>query len=54
MPVWIGVGIAQFGGDPVFEPLGYEVLQTLGLLMHLIPRIPEKLMQEPFEEAMVA
>ena len=52
--MWIGVGITQFGGDPVFEALRNEVFQTLGFLMHLIPRIAEKLMQDPLEQAVVA
>ena len=54
MPVRIGVWIAQFRGDAVFQPFRYEVFQTLGLLMHLIPRIAEELMQEPFQQAMMA
>ena len=54
MPVWVRVGIAQLGGDPVFQPLRDEVLQPLGLLMHLVPRVAEELVQKSLEQAMVA
>ncbi len=54
MPVRVGVGIAQLGGNPVFQPLGDEMLQALGLLMHLVPRIAEKLVQKSLEQPMVA
>ena len=54
MPVRVRLGITQFGGDPVFESLRYEVFQPLGLLVYFIPRIAEEFMQELFQQAMVA
>lgn len=39
MAVWIALRIAQFGRDSVLELLRYEVLQTLGFFVDLIPSV---------------
>jgi hypothetical protein len=50
----IELGVAELGGDALFEALRDEMFEAFGLLMHLVPGIVEDLMEESFDEAMVA
>lgn len=52
--VGVELGVAELGGDALFEALGDEVLEALGLLVDLVPGVVEDLVEEGFEEAMVA
>ena len=54
MPVRIDFRIAENGGNAVFKTLGDEVFQPLGLLMHFVPGILQNVMQEEFEQAVMA
>lgn len=49
----IGLGIAELGGDSIFQALRNEMLQAFGLLMHFVPRVIEHIMQKSFEQAMM-
>jgi hypothetical protein len=37
--VWIETRIAEFGGDPILEFFGYEVLKALGFFVNFVPAI---------------
>ncbi len=50
----VELGVAEFGGDALFEPLRDEVLEALGLLVHFVPGIVEDLVEEGLDEAMMA
>ena len=54
MPVRVDFGIAQDRGHAVFETLGDEVFQPFGLLVHFVPGILQNVMQEEFEQAVMA
>ncbi len=54
MPVRVGIWIAQFGGNPVFQPLGNKMFQTLGFGVNFIPRKVENIMKKSFQEPMMA
>lgn len=53
MAVRIRIGVAQFGGDSIFELFGDEMLEALGFFVDLIPGIVQNVMQEAFEKAVV-
>lgn len=53
MSVRISGGLAQLGGDPIFELFRYVVFQPLRLFMHFVPGVVKNLMQESFEQAMM-
>jgi len=46
--------VAKLGGDALFKALGDEVLEALGFLMDLVPRVVEDSVEEGLDEAMVA
>ena len=50
----VELGIAELGGDALFESLGDEVLEALGLLVHLFHGVVEDLVEEGLDEAMMA
>ena len=52
--VRVKLRVAKFGCDAFFESLGDEVLEALGLLMHLVPGVAEDLVKKGFEEPMMA
>ena len=52
--VRVKLGVAELGGDALFEPLGDEVFEALGLLVHLVPGVAEDLVKKCFEQPMVA
>lgn len=54
MSVRICFGITQLGGNPILQFFGDEMLQTLGLFMDFVPLIIENVVQEAFEQAVVA
>ena len=54
MAVRIGVRIAKFRGNPVFEALRNEMLEAFGFLVHFIPMIAENIVQESLEQAVMA
>ena len=54
MSVRVRVGISQFGGDSVFQPLGNEVLQPFGFFMYFIPRIVQNIMKKSFQQPVMA
>src|SRR5206468_683341 len=51
--VWVKLRVSELGGDALFESLGDEVLEALGLLVHFVPRVAEDLMKKSFEQSMV-
>ena len=53
VPVRVDFGVAENGGDPIFETLRDEVFQPLGLVMDLVPGILQNVMQEEFQEAVM-
>jgi len=54
MPVRVDFGIAENCSNAVFKTLGDKVLQPLRFLMHFVPGILQNVMQEEFEQAMMA
>ena len=54
VPVRIGFRVPQFRGDPIFKPLRDEVLQPFRLIVNLVPRVVEEIMQETLQQAVVA
>ena len=46
--------VAELRGDQLLELLGEDVLEPLGLGVHLVPAHPQALDQEQLEQAMVA
>ena len=46
--------VAELGGDQRLELLGEDVLEHLGLVVHAIPRHPERLGQVELEQPVVA
>src|ERR1039458_4002925 len=53
MPVRIGLGIPQFRRDAIFQPLRDEMLQPLRLVVNLVPRVVEEIMEEALQQTMV-
>ncbi len=51
--VGIDFRITENGGDPVFESFGDEVFQPLCLLMHLVPRVLQNIVEKEFEKAVM-
>jgi hypothetical protein len=54
MPVRVDFGIAENGGDAIFKTLGNEVLQPLRFLVDFIPGVPQNIVKEQFEQAVMA
>ena len=54
MPVRVRFGVSQFGRDPVLQPLRDEMFQTLRFFVNLVPRIIENVVEESFQETVVA
>lgn len=54
MSVRVGFGIAQFGCDAVLKLFRDEMLQSLRLFVNLVPGVIQNIVQEAFEQAMVA
>ena len=54
VPVRIGFRVAQFRGDPVFQSLRDEVLQPFRLIVNLVPRVVEDIMEEALQQTVVA
>ena len=54
MTVRIDDRVAEQGRDPVLELVGQNVLEDLGLLVHLVPRHAEGLGEIGLEEAVMA
>ena len=52
--VRVELRVAELGGDALFESLGDEVFEALGLLVHFVPGVAEDLVKEGFEQSMVA
>jgi hypothetical protein len=50
----IELGVAELGGDALFEALGDEVFEALCFLVNFVPGIVEDLVEEGLEEAMMA
>ena len=46
--------MAELGGDALLEAFRDEVFEAFGLLMDFVPGIVENLMEEGFEEAVMA
>ena len=46
--------IAQFPRDAIFQPLRDVVLQAFALIVNLVPRVVEEIMQETFQQAVMA
>ena len=54
MAVRIRFRVSQFRSDPIFEPLRYEVLKPFRLIVNLVPRVVEEIMQETLQQAVMA
>jgi len=53
MAMRINFGIAEEGCHPVFKALRNEMLQSLGLLVDLVPGILQYLVQKQFQKTVV-
>lgn len=47
--MWIGLRMAQFGGNPILQLLGNKVLQPLRFLMDFIPTVVENIVQKTLQ-----
>ena len=54
MAVRIRLGIAQLGRHAIFEFLRNEVLQALGFFVNFVPGVVQDIVQEAFEQAVMA
>jgi len=54
VPVRIRFRVSQLRGDPIFEPLRYEVLEAFRLIVDLVPRVVEEIMEETLQQAVMA
>lgn len=54
VPVRVGGGLAEKGGDALFELFADEVLEALGFVVELFDGVVEDFVEEGFEQAMVA
>ena len=52
--MWIGLRIPQFGCDAIFQPLRDEMFQPFRLLVNLVPRVVEEIMEEALQQTMMA
>ncbi len=52
--VRVDLGVAEFGGDALFEALGDEVLEAFCLFVDLFDGVVEDLVEEGLDEAVVA
>ena len=50
----VGGGMAEFGGDALFEALGDEVFEALGLFVELFDGVVEDFVEEGLDEAVMA
>ena len=50
----IGFRIAQFRRDAIFKPLRDEMFQPFGLVVNLVPRVVEEIMEETLQQAVMA
>jgi len=50
----IGFRVSQFRGDPIFKALRDEVLQPFCLVVNLVPRVVEELVEETLQQTVVA
>jgi hypothetical protein len=50
MAVGIYLRIAQLGGNPIFQLLGNEVLQSLRFFVNFIPRIVKDIVQKTLQQ----
>ena len=48
----IALGEAQLGVDARHQPIGYRVLEHLGLVVHFVPAVAELLDQEGLQQPM--
>ena len=53
MPVWIDLRVSQDGCHTIFEPLGNEVFQALGFLVHFVPGVLQDVVQKQFEQSVM-
>ncbi len=53
MPVRVCLRIAEFGCNAVLETLGYEVLQALRVIVNFIPGIPQAVVKETLQQAVM-
>lgn len=54
MPMRVYVGIAQFRGDAIFEPLGNKVFEPLGFVVNFVPRVSKHIVKEALEQPVMA
>jgi hypothetical protein len=54
MSVRVCLGITQLGGNAVLKPFRDKMFESLRFFMNLVPGIVEHVVQEAFEQAMVA
>ncbi len=54
MPVRIGLRIAQFRGDAIFQTLRNEMFQPFRFLVDLVPRIVQEIVEEALQQTMMA
>jgi hypothetical protein len=51
--VWIGFRVPQFRGDPILKQLRDEVLEPFCLIVNLVPRVVEEIMEETLQQTVV-
>ncbi len=51
--MWISFGISQFRRDAIFKPFRDEVFQPFCLIVNLVPRVVEEIMEEALQQTVV-
>src|SRR5439155_7960846 len=54
VPVWIGLRVPQFRRDTIFEPLRDEMFQPFCLIVNLVPRVVEEIMEKTLQQPVMA
>ena len=53
VPVRIRLRVPQFRCDPIFQPLGNEMLQPFRLVVNLVPGVVQEVVEKPLQQAMM-
>lgn len=51
--MWIGFRVPQFRGDPIFESFRDEMFKPFRLIVNLVPRVVEEIMEEALQQTVV-
>ena len=52
--LWISVRVPQFRGDAILKPLRNEMFQPFRLIVNLIPRVVDEIMEETLQQTVRA